>query len=329
MRFLIVQTAFIGDVVLATPLVEKLRRFFPEAEIDFLLRQGNEKLLAGHPQVRRVWIWDKKREKYRGLLRLAGELRRERYDWVVNCQRFAASGLLTVLAGARRTVGFDKNPLSRLFSRRVSHRFGTAERPVHEVERNLALIEHLTDGAFQPPRLYPAAADLEKVRRLAGPLPYVCIAPTSVWFTKQFPEHKWVELIGRLPAGCQVFLLGGKDDSEACDRIRSAAGRDTVTNLSGQLSFLESAALMQGAALNYANDSAPIHIASAVDAPIAAVFCSTIPAFGFTPLSGRSVVVEASVPLACRPCSLHGRRACPLGHFACAESISAESIPLP
>ena len=326
MKFLILQTAFIGDVVLATPLVEKLHRFFPDAQIDFLLRKGNERLLTAHPNVRQVLIWDKKQSKYNGLYQLARTLRRERYDWVINCQRFAASGLLTLFSGAKHTVGFDKNPFSFAFSKRVQHRFGTTQHPVHEVDRNLLLIEHLTDHSFERPRLYPSEADFVKTRAFAEGHRYICIAPTSVWFTKQFPAHKWVELIGRIPPDCRVFLLGGKEDADAGEQIRQDSGHPDVQNLAGKLSFLESAALMQGASMNYANDSAPIHIASAVNAPVTAVFCSTVPAFGFTPLSDRSFVVETASRLDCRPCGLHGHKACPMGHFRCAEDIEAGSF---
>ena len=330
MKFLVIQTAFIGDVVLATPLVEKLNRFFPGSGIDMLVRKGNEKLLSGHPHIRNVLVWDKKRQKYPGLFALIRRIRRERYDWVFNCQRFAASGFLTALSGARNTAGFDKNPFSLFCSRRVAHRYGTPANPVHEVERNLSLISHLTDDdRFEKPRLYPSAADAEKARQLAEGSHYVCIAPTSVWFTKQFPAHKWLELIRLLlPRGYRIFLLGGKDDIPDCEAMRNAASHSCVHNVAGQLTFLESAALMKGAAMNYANDSAPVHIASAVDAPVTVVFCSTVPAFGFTPLSTRSHIVETAVPLTCRPCGLHGFKACPKGHFACAESIPANRFPV-
>ena len=329
MKFLIIQTAFIGDVVLATPLVEKLRRFFPDAQIDFVLRKGNEKLLSGHPHIRRVLVWDKKKGKYRGMLDLMRQMRPEQYDWVINCQRFAASGLLTFFSGAKKTVGFDKNPFAFSYSRYVPHRFGTDDQPIHEVERNLKLIEHLTDNSFERPRLYPSESDFEKMKHLVDGKKYVCIAPTSVWFTKQFPAHKWVELAQRMPIGCGVFLLGGKDDVEACETIRSAAKQPNVRNVAGQLSFLESAALMRGAAINYANDSAPVHIASAMNAPVTAVFCSTIPAFGFTPLSDCKFVVETPEHLGCRPCGLHGHKHCPKGHFACAESILTSAFDIP
>lgn len=330
MKFLIVQTAFIGDVILATPIVEKLRRFYPDARLDFLLRKGNESLLADHPHIQRLWVWDKKRDKYRGLWRLARALRQEQYDWVINCQRFAASGILTVLAGAKHSVGFQKNPLALFFDKRLPHQFGTAEHPIHEVERNLRLIEHLTDTSFQMPRLYPSAPDEANALTLAPTdKPFVCIAPTSVWSTKQFPPHKWLELIERLPQEVAVLLLGGPDDAAACAHIAQQAQHPDVRNLAGRLRLLESAALLRASAMNYVNDSAPMHLASAVDAPIAAVFCSTVPRFGFTPLSTTRFVIETEAPMPCRPCGLHGYRACPQGHFACAETIRAEQLPLP
>ncbi|MFN4256399.1 MAG: glycosyltransferase family 9 protein [Saprospiraceae bacterium] len=334
MKILVIQTAFIGDVILATPIVEKLRRHFPNATLDFLLRRGNEKLLAGHPHIRHTFVWDKKAGKIRDGLRILRLLRRERYDLVVNCQRFLTSGLFTVFAGAKTSVGFDKNPLSWLFSRRVAHRFGTAAQPIHEVERNLKLIENLTDGSFERPKLHPSAADFAKAERLkseivrrdsfGGNWKFVTLAPTSVWFTKQWPAHKWAELIRTFPTDCGVFLLGGPPDFEACEAIRTAAGRGE--NLAGKLTFLESAALMAGAAMNYVNDSAPMHMASAMNAPVTAIFCSTVPAFGFGPLSDKSFVVETSENLACRPCGLHGYRACPKGHFRCAEGIGVEQF---
>ncbi len=326
MKFLIVQTAFIGDVVLATPIAEKLHRFFPEAQIDFVVRRGNEGLFAEHPFIRRVWVWEKRRRKYGNLWRLVRQLRQERYDWVINCQRFAASGILTLSVGARHTVGFRKNPLSCFFSRRVAHSIGD----LHEVERNLALIEALTDASFELPRLYPSEADERAARAFApSDRPWVCIAPTSVWFTKQYPPHKWLELMAHLPAHCTILLLGGPEDVAACEELAGQAAHPDVRNAAGRLSLLASAALMRGAAMNYVNDSAPLHLASAVDAPVAAVFCSTVPAFGFGPLSNRRFVIETPQALGCRPCGLHGRRSCPKGHFACAESIEVTQFPLP
>src|ERR1700712_976996 len=120
-KFLIIQTAFIGDVVLATALIEKLKNFFPDAEIDFLLRKGNESLLTDHPKLNEILIWDKKKNKQKNLFELLKRIRQKRYDKVINVQRFLATGLLTALSGAVETIGFDKNPLSFLFSKKIKH----------------------------------------------------------------------------------------------------------------------------------------------------------------------------------------------------------------
>jgi heptosyltransferase-2 len=321
MTFLLIQTAFIGDVILATPLIEKIHRFYPGAQIDMLVRKGNESLLQEHPLLRKCLIWNKKEGKYRALWQILQEIRATRYDYVINCQRFAASGFLTVRSGARTTIGFDKNPLSFWFKHRIPHQISASNEITHEVSRNLALIERLTDASFEKPALYPSAKELAQAAALAGPLPYVCIAPTSVWFTKQWPAHKWVKLIQQLPDHHTVFLLGAPADVDACQHILEQAKRPTVRTVAGQLSLLASAALMKNAQMNYVNDSAPMHLASAVNAPVTAIFCSTIPAFGFTPLSDHSRVIETSEVLPCRPCGLHGYAKCPKGHFKCAETI--------
>jgi len=314
-KILLIQTAFLGDVILATALVEKLHQAYPEAKIDFLVRRGNEGLLAGHPFLRKVRVFDK-REKWRSMGRLIRMIRRERYDLVVNVQRFLTSGILAVASGASSVVGFDKNPLSFLYDRSVPHHIGSGDPPQHEVARNQALIAHLTGPEPAHPRLYPSGRAYKKV---PSGTDYICIAPTSVWFTKQWPAERWIALIDALPSDHEIYLLGGPADREACAHIQRTTRHPRVLNRAGELSLLESAALMQHARMNYANDSAPVHLASATDAPITAIFCSTVPAFGFGPLSTRSRIVENSRELACRPCGLHGYRACPEGHFRCAD----------
>ncbi len=321
-QILIIQTAFLGDAVLVTSIVEKLHALYPDAAIDLVVRKGNDGLFADHPFVRKLFVWDKRQGKTRALFKLIGELRKTEYDHIINAQRFFSTGLMTVLARGKEKVGYDKNPLSFLFSKKVKHVIGDGR---HEVDRLNALIEHLTDGTRPFPCLYPNKKARDDAERLLFQFTenegqYVCIAPASVWFTKQWPEAKWVELIKALPADLHVFLIGAPSDGPLCQRIISAAGRGH--DLSEELSLLASAALMEGATMNYVNDSAPLHIASAMNAPVTVVFCSTVPAFGFGPLRENGRVVETSEKLDCRPCGLHGYRACPKGHFRCALGIS-------
>jgi heptosyltransferase-2 len=324
-KFLVIQTAFIGDVVLATGILEKLHQYFPDAEIDLLVRKGNEGLFISHPFLHKLLIWDKKKNKYKNLFEILKEIRQSKYDYVINVQRFAATGFLTIFSEARTTIGFDKNPLSFLFTKRIKHRISNDENIVREIERNNDLIESITDNKPERPKLYPTKEDYEKVKPYQQ-VSYICIAPASVWFTKQYPKEKWVAFIDQLPKDLQVYLVGAKDDIALCDQIKNSSQHSLITNLAGQLNFLESCAMLQNAVMNYVNDSAPMHFASSVNAPVTAVYCSTVPAFGFGPLSDKSLIVETLVPLSCKPCGLHGYKACPLSHFKCAYTIEEDQL---
>ncbi len=324
-RILVIQTAFIGDVILATGIIEKLHTTYPEADIQVVVRKGNESLFQGHPFVEKVFVWHKKEGKYRSLIRLARQLRGEQYDAVINVQRFASSGFLTWRTRAKWKAGFSKNPFSFCYKHRITHIVGDGK---HEIERNQQLIAPIAPGPAEKPRLYPTQADLQSVSAFKI-LPYVTMSPASVWFTKQWPEQKWVELINLIPNYAPVFLLGGPNDESLCKRIASATKHPAVHVAAGKLSLLQTAALMKDAVMNYTNDSAPLHLASAMNAAVTAMFCSTIPAFGFGPLSENSMIVETQQKLDCRPCGLHGKKACPQGHFICGNHISMDQFQIP
>lgn len=321
-QILVIQTAFIGDVILATGLLEKIHHQFPDANIDFLVRKGNESLMNDHPFLRETIVWDKKGGKYRNLLQLISRVRKTRYDLVVNVQRFANSGLITALSKAHTKIGFDKNPFSWSFDTKVPHEIGNN---VHEVVRNHDLIRTLTDGEHHNPKLYPSKKDFETIEQWQSK-PYLCMAPASVWFTKQFPKEKWIELIKAIPFEGNIFLLGAPSDFDLCSEIIEKSGDTRAQNLCGKLSLLQSAALMKNAEMNYVNDSAPMHLASSVNAKTCAIFCSTVPEFGFGPLADESHVVQVKETLDCRPCGLHGKKSCPQGHFKCGFDITTAQL---
>ncbi|HEX8425167.1 glycosyltransferase family 9 protein [Hymenobacter sp.] len=320
---LLIQTAFIGDVILATALLDHLHQTEPDTPVDFLVRKGNESLLQQHPHVRQVLVWDKKNSKYQGLWRLLQQIRAAHYGRVITLQRFASTGFLTAFSGAPERIGFQKNPFAFRFTRALPH---VIEGGVHEVSRNLNLLDPEYRGPVVPPRLYPSPTDEAAAAPYTTQGPYLCIAPTSVWFTKQFPQDQWVKLLAALPTHYRVYLLGGPPDVEACEELLRASNRPNTVNLAGKLSLLASAVLMRGAVLNYVNDSAPMHLCSAVGAPTCAVYCSTVPYFGFGPLSPFARVVEIQGILRCRPCGLHGYRQCPLNHFHCAYGIETSQL---
>jgi heptosyltransferase-2 len=315
-RILVIQTAFLGDVILASPVWENLHAAYPHAQIDIVVKKGNESLLTAHPFLHQVFIFDKS-HKVKNLWNLGKTLRSHQYDLVINLQRFTSSGILTLLARGKETRGFEKNPLSLFFTKRFKH---DMKPNWHEVDRNLRLISDLVTAPIRRPQLYPRKEDLNSIQ-IYQEVPYYCLAPTSVWFTKQAPQEIWLELIDKLSqTKDQIFLLGSPSDRAYLDEIVNKTGSSLVINLAGKLSLLQSAALMAGAKHNYVNDSGPLHLASASNAPVSAFFCSTVPEFGFGPLSENAAIIEVK-DLACRPCGLHGHKACPKGHFKCGKDL--------
>jgi heptosyltransferase-2 len=316
-RILIIQTAFLGDVILATPVISELKRIFPEAEIDVLVKKGNESLLKNNPHLHYLITFDKSGGKFGAMRRLIRQFRARKYDLVINLHRFGSSGLLTALSGGKKKYGFKKNPFSFAYTRKFDHNIGDG---THEVERNLSLIREFGAVEKKRPELYPTREHFNKVAVYQHG-PYFCFAPASVWLTKQLPREKWIELIKKKSQEGLIYLLGGKEDCALCEEIISGSGVSNAVNLSGELNLLESAALMAKAERNYVNDSGPLHLASSMNAPVTAFFCSTVPSFGFGPLSDDSEIKEITEPLDCRPCGLHGFKECPKGHFKCGYGI--------
>jgi len=190
-KFLVIQTAFIGDAILASACIEELHKSHPTASIDFLVRKGNEQLFEQHPFLNKVLIWNKQEHKLHHFFITLQRIRKEKYTHVINIHRYTSSGLFTVLSGAKETIGFDKNPLSFLFTKKIKHRisaYGDTQW-IHETERNHELVAAITSLDVQRPKLYPSEQDYAKVAAYKNQ-PYICIAPSSVWFTKQFPVAK-------------------------------------------------------------------------------------------------------------------------------------------
>ncbi|MHA8102364.1 glycosyltransferase family 9 protein [Aquirufa nivalisilvae] len=322
-KVLLIQTAFLGDAVLATALLEKIRIESPDTEIHILVRKGNESLFKAYPypNLRRVWTYNKSK-KWSSWLELRHDLRSEHFDAVFVIQRFFGMGLLSLNIGAKRVVGFDKNPLSLFFTEKVKHEWGTG---VHEVERNTALVQSWLGGKVFRPCLKAAEIDLGPEMRKKE---YICISPGSVWETKRLPIRIWIEFIQLLPQDQVVVLMGSPGEIDLSNQIAEAfqGSNRVILNETGKHPLLASAYIFQQSKMSFVNDSGPMHICSAENVPTVAVYCSTVPSFGFGPLADWNRIVETNAALTCRPCGDHGKKNCPLGHYACGEGIEANAI---
>lgn len=324
-KVLIVQSAFIGDVVLATALVESVRRKWPDAVVDFVVIPAAANVLEQNPNIRRV-ISFYKRGKHRGIIRLwrfARKLREEKYDLALVPHRSLRSAALIWSAGIPRRVGFERSAGRWLFTDIVAYR------RVHEVERNLDLLNPFSGGVTRSPKIYWNEDDEKKVdfvlaTRTRQLSPIIALAPGSVWYTKRWPQENYEELANSVldTFDGMVVLIGGGEDAELCKKISVAVG-SRCYSVAGEFTLRQTAAFLSRCAVLVSNDSAPTHIAVASQCRVITIFGSTIPAFGFAPFdpSGkRHAVLETN--LSCRPCTDHGRRNCPLGTLECLNSIT-------
>lgn len=317
-NILVIQTAFTGDAILGTAMLETLHFAYQDAKISYLVRKGNESLFSEHPYLHELLVWDKKNNKNKNLFLMVKEIRKRRYDLVITLQRFASSGILAAFSGSDDIRGFQKNPISFLFHKRIPHSLSDGR---HETERNFDLVRDLCP-INRKPRLYPSQQHFKTVERKR---PYVCLAPASVWPTKQWPAVHFAELIKHLSDEIDIVLTGGKSDFGLCEEIIRLSGKP-ATNLAGKYNMLESSALIAGATVTVSNDSAPVHMASAMNAPVIEIYCSTVPQFGFSPLSDQMRTIETTENLSCRPCGIHGKKSCPQKHFKCGNDITPDIV---
>src|SRR5579883_283004 len=323
-RLLVPQTSFLGDVVLTTPLLRALRARLRPAHLTVLVRPEAAPLLAGHPDVDRVLVDDKRgRDRgVAGLVRTAVRLRRERFDLAVSPHRSLRTALVLAAAGIPHRVGFRDGPGAALYHVRVPR-----DPSRHAVERNLALLAPF-GGASGAPRLH-LAVDPEAARRVAALLPpgagpLVGIAPGSVWATKRWTVEGFARVAAALVAdGARCVILGAAEDRARAEAIRAQSGGRAVV-LAGRTDVAGLVALIDRLSLLIGNDSAPMHVASARGVPVVAVFGATTPALGYGPWGGRAVVVEAD--LACRPCGRHGGRVCPRGTEDCLRLVRPDAV---
>jgi heptosyltransferase-2 len=313
---LVIQTAFLGDVILSTPLLSALAE--RHGPVDVVTTPLAAPLLETHPAVRQVFPYDKRRADrgWRGLKTLANRLREQRYGRAYLPHRSLRTAALALLAGIPSRIGYAGGWSFLYTEARTKPRTG------HETDRLLALANGAS-GVY-PPHLRPAPED-ERVAAGVIDGDFVALAPGSIWGSKRWPYY--AELAAQLPARTAVVVVGGVDDQGLGDEIVQAvrpSGRSAV-NACGKLTLRQSAALIGRAALLVTNDSAPLHLATAMGTPVVALFGPTVTEFGFGPLRAGDVALGVD-ELRCRPCSPHGPPACPLGHHRCMRDLTVTAV---
>jgi len=330
-KILVIQTAFIGDAILTLPLMQVLKSHYPNSPLDVVVVPRTADLFAHHPALSNIIQYDKRGidKGVMGFWRLRNRLRAEHYDLIIVPHRSLRSALLTWSLKPAMSIGFDNSEGRKLFKKAVHY-----DASSHEIERNCSLLGplNLPVHSTELPRLYPSSDDRQVVQTViteTGMIRYkniIGLAPGTIWNTKRWPAERFALVCSQAASErTAVVLLGGKEDEALCREITAAAHSFHVFSVAGRLNLLQSAEMIRRCSVVLTNDSAPMHMAVAMQTPVIAIFGATIPGFGFAPRGPHDIVLETN-GLPCRPCSIHGGNRCPIKTFDCMLSITPEAV---
>ncbi|WP_300344715.1 glycosyltransferase family 9 protein [Fusobacterium sp.] len=323
MRILIIHTAFIGDIVLSTPLIKKIKDTYPDSDITYVTTPVGEAILKNNPYLNNIIVYDKrgKHKGIKGVWELGKRLRYENFNMVITPHRYLRSSVLSWLSRSPVRKGYDIASGSFLFTEKIKY-----DREKHEVEKLLSFIDPENKKRYEI-ELFPGETEKMKGDNFwkgneLFEKKVIVLAPGSKWFTKQWPVEYFNQLSEKLKelSNTKIVVVGGKDE------INLSIETENIIDMRGKTTLLELADILSRADVVVTNDSSPIHIASAFKKPrIFALFGPTIEKFGFFPWSLNSQVFQVK-DLKCRPCGIHGGNTCPEKHFKCMRDILPEEV---
>ncbi|MBI4820999.1 MAG: glycosyltransferase family 9 protein [Deltaproteobacteria bacterium] len=312
-RLVIVDPAFLGDVVFDGPLVRACRKKFEHiTSIGLVVRPPTEAIAERIVGVDRVHVFDK-RGRHRGpkgLLAVADELRGAGYDTAVVPHPSPRSAMLVALAGIGRRIGARRLSTRAFFSQTVP-----LEASDPFVRARLRIIsDPLGDVSLAGTITRPVVARPSS-RTVLG----LCLG--SEWATKRWPSELAARFVAKLDERFAVLLIGADRERELFEPVRASGTRaEILDGLGGSVGDL--IVRIASVDLLIGGDTGPTHLARAMNVPVVAIFGPTTEARH--ELGEREAV--ASIELECRPCGEHGHHRCPLGHHRCLKELSPELV---
>jgi len=332
-KILIIRLSSIGDILLTTPVVRLLKQKYPGSKIDFVIRNEFAELLIHHPGIRQFFIFDKNRN-FKTLKHIRQEIKNEQYDLIVDLHKNFRSFYLTKFSSAKRVIRYKKDVIRRFFLVKfklnlykeiipIYLRYLNCLKPFQIFYDDKGLDLFFDDEIKE--RIFNEYAQFLKV---PGSL-IVGIAPGSKHATKRWTPEGFSSVINFLTdkKKAKIIIFGSQADQEIVQSLK-IENHQSVLDVTGKLSLLESATFMNHCELVLTNDSGLMHLASALKKKVVAIFGSTTEELGFFPYTTEHIVIQ-NKNLSCRPCSYIGRKKCPREHFKCMKEIEAEQVISP
>jgi heptosyltransferase-2 len=328
LKILIIRLSSIGDILLATPFIRQIRKKFPNAQIDFLIKKEFEILLTGNPNINNIITFDVELG-IKELIRMRKNLIGNDYQIVLDLHNNLRSIFIRVGINTQNKNVIKKNKFvqSLLVFLKINKYKKISPIPLRYLKvgipfgveddgKGLELFWEQDVNQFTDNNLQKHGIGLGEE--------YFTAAPGAGFFTKKWPIEYYRELVGQLTKkyNSKFVVLGS--DSEV-NEGKELSNIENVIDLSGQLNLLQAAAVIAGSKALISNDSGLMHVATAVKVPVLAIFGSTVEEFGFFPFRSKSIVVE-NKNINCRPCSHIGRKKCPQNHFRCMKELNPELV---
>lgn len=325
----IIQTAFIGDIILSVYLAEIIKYTNPMSNTCFVIPKKSFDFLKVIPSVNKVIVYDKRdlHKGIKGIITLTKILKEQSCELIFAPHKSLRTSLLTFLTKPKVSCGFANASFAFLYSHKAEY-FPF----LHEIERVVALLSFFDDVKI--PDYLPkitfnfSTKTLSFIEKLFSKYKLnnkkiISIAPTSVWKTKQWNSENFAFVAKELVReNYSVFIIGSLKEAPTCNEI---ASKSNSISLAGETDLETVLALISVSSLLISNDSSPTHFATLANTPSITIFGPTISEFGFYPRSTISRVIE-NKDLKCRPCSIHGLNSCPLGHHNCMNKISPTEV---
>jgi heptosyltransferase-2 len=319
-NILIIHTAFIGDVILITPLIRATKKLFPNANIDVIVIPQTKEILENNPNIRSIITFNKRENKFIEFFKILKVVKNNRYDLGISPHSSFTTALIMKLGKIKERIGFDRWISARLLTKKIEFK-----KNIHRIKKNLFLLSEFSAEKFEmQTELFPSEKMKEKASKILEEInkPIIGIAPGSVWQTKCWPKNYYKTLANNLvKEGYFLLFFGSNNEKKICEEIKP---NSCTINLAGKMSILESAAVIEKCDKMVCNDSGALHIANAMKTDVYAFFGPTSKSFGYFPFRENDFVFE--VELECRPCRIHGSKKCPDGHFNCMKKINPQYV---